>query len=335
MNLESIKPAKSNETGSAWEYGEFGLIDRIRAVFPEIDLTDDCAMITPPPESRLLLTTDAAVAGVHFPDSPIFYGDAGFRAFAGAASDINASAGEAICALLALVIPSKLSTREFDDFIRGVADYASLSGVPIVGGNIARGTEFAATITVLGSGANPVGRSGANPGDSLFITGRIGGSEAGRMLVMGEVEPDLPNKILESLESRFLRPTPPIGLGAKLAEIGATAMIDISDGLLADANHIAESSDCGIAIELERIALFPGVAGIATLCGKDEGIFAAQSGEEFELLFTISKDDIVAILSADIDYPVTEIGHIRSGDGVKITRNGNPISIKETGWRHF
>ena len=318
----------------AWERGEFGLIDRIRAAFPRIDLTDDCAAMRPPRDERLLLTTDAAVAGVHFPNRPEFMVDAGFRAFAGAASDIDASAGNPHGALLALVIPADLTTGEFDDFIRGISEYSALSGIPIIGGNIARGREFAATITVVGSTAKLVTRSGAQPDDLLLVSGALGGSEAGRLIAMGEIKSEtISKKVREELEARFRRPSPPLGLGAKLARIGATAMIDISDGLLADATHIAESSGIEIAIELDRIPIFRGVAEVAAIRGIAPDLLAARSGEEYELLFTIPKNALDAAKS--LSKTIAVIGHIKQGGGITPTRSGVPIATNEIGWRHF
>ena len=333
MNLVSGKQPH------AWDLGEFYLIDRIRALVPDIDLTDDCAQIELPYEGTLLFTTDAAIRGVHFPEDSKYIADGGFRAVAGAVSDINASAGKPLAALLALVIPPELTLSEFDRFLSGLLEYSRHSEVPLVGGNISRGDRFGATISVIGSSNKVVTRSGARPDDLVVLSGSIGGSEIGRMIISGEASDadikSLDSEIIGTLLYRHLRPLPPLGLGEKLAAIGATSMVDISDGLIADVEHIAEASGVNIHIELGKLPLYPGVTEIAQRHRIEPAILAAESGEEFELIATMSLKDAEEL--EKLQMPMTVIGRVRSGNGfVDVTLNGEPIPPGfSEGWKHF
>ncbi|HHS51077.1 MAG TPA: thiamine-phosphate kinase, partial [candidate division Zixibacteria bacterium] len=257
--------------------------------------------------------------------------NAGFKALAGAGSDINASAGEVRAALLALNIPPSLSLEEFDDFIEGVGECSEKFAIPIVGGNIARGEQFSATVSVVGDCKVLVSRSGACAGDVLCISGATGGSEAGRMLAMAEVVGFEGNR--EELLGRFFRPEPQFGLGKALAKLGATAMIDISDGLAADTAHIANASGAKISIHLEEVPVFNGVEEAARLAGISPYEIIASSGEEFLLVFAMPPEKLPA--AKEICSTIAQIGRVHEGQGVEILLNGKPFPIKKTGWRHF
>ncbi|MCK5833102.1 thiamine-phosphate kinase [bacterium] len=315
----------------AWKCGEFGLIDRIRVRFPNIDLTDDCALLEIAPSKKMLVSTDTSVRGIHFPQNPEFMESAGFKAFAGAVSDINASAGKVIGALLALNLPESLTLAEFDSFIDGIKSFSNRFNIPILGGNISGSTEFSATFTAFGECDRCVTRNGARPGDVLFVIGELGGPEAGRIIVMGEAETTSPHS--EIMKNRFLRPEPPLGLGEYLSKIGATAMIDISDGLLADAEHIASESRVAFSIDLASLPLFPGVEDVASQKGIPPYKIAVASGEEYTLLFTLPTSSF-DMLNA-IPYKFSQIGHVSEGKGIQTFLYGQEIDIKKTGWRHF
>jgi len=324
---------KSKDSKSAWSIGEFGLIDRIREFFPQSNLQDDCAHINIENE-QLLLTCDSGVRGIHFPEDEEYLFDGGFRAMAGAISDINASAGYPLGALLALEVPSDLSLNGFNEFIRGIQTYSEYSAVPIVGGNITSGANLACTINVIGKSKNPVRRNGAKFGDLVVLSGAIGASEAGRMIVLKENYPQkMDSEDIGSLVNRYLRPNPPLGLGKKLADIGATSMIDISDGLLADVQHIAEESEVNVYLELDRLPLFKGVREFAATIDETPEFFAVRSGEEFELIVTIPEKSFDRAKS--IGYPLTIIGRLKKGKGLTTYFNDEQVDLKKIGWRHF
>jgi thiamine-monophosphate kinase len=326
------------ETTLAWDVGEFGLIDRIRGVFPEIDLSDDCALICVPKSKGLLLTIDAGLRGTHFPEDSRFIRDAGWRTMAGAVSDINASGGKPSATLLALQIPRDFLLSDFDDFIRGVSEFSDWSKVPLVGGNITRGDRFSATVSVIGEVEKRVGRDSARIGDLVVLTGTVGGSEAGRLLALEEIATDsLDRNICERLIARFMRPSPPLGLGERLAKVGASAMIDISDGFLADVAHIAESSKLGISVEINSLPLHPDLSRLSECVEIDPFEVAAISGEEFELVFTISPADLGTAreIAEGFGTKITVIGDVKDGDGLEICRAGAPVRLDYLGWRHF
>ena len=318
--------------------GEFGLIGCIRKLFPEIDLTDDCALIKTPESSEMILTIDAGIRGTHFPADSKFMLDAGWRTMAGAVSDINASGGHAISALLALQIPEDFLLADFDDFIRGVREFVDWSNVPLHGGNITRGLDFSATVSVIGSVKKRIGRGGAKPGQVLFVSGTVGGSEMGRMIAVGEISQNsVPKEIADGLISRYMRPTPPLGLGEKLAEVGVSAMIDISDGLLADTAHIAETSGVGIIIDLDKLPLHPGLVKLAEILNIDSAQIAPISGEEFELIGTIPAENFAQAreIALKMDSDLTIIGETSSNSGIQKIREGEGVDFDYVGWRHF
>lgn len=314
------------------------MIDRIRSMFPEIDLTDDCAAIISPDSEQFLFTIDAGLRGTHFPEDPRFMANAGWRTMAGAASDINASGGIPFSSLLALQIPSDMLLSEFDAFMHGVREFVEWSGIPLTGGNITRGNSFSATVSVLGSVRKKIGRDKAKPSEIVVLTGNVGGSEAGRIVAMNEIDDDLLSaKTRETLISRYMRPTPPFTLGEKLAQIGASAMIDISDGLLADISHIAKASGISIDIELKKIPIMPEAAELAKATQIDRYKLAAMSGEEFELLVTIpgSFFDNARKLANKRGSELTIIGETKSGEGISVYLESEKIEPDYLGWRHF
>jgi len=323
-----------NNTQTAWELGEFELIQKIQGAFPDVDLTDDCGWLDYRSEEKLLLTTDAAVRGVHFPMESKYLENGGYRGLAGAISDINGSAGNPIAVLMALSIPSDLTAKEFYSFIAGIKEYSNKSRVPVIGGNITRGVDLTGTFTVIGSAKKPISRSGAQPGNLLVLTGSVGGSEAGRILLSQNNESlELNAEMLASLTQRHLRPDPPLGIGEKLANADATSMIDISDGLLADAKHISESSGVCLHIELERIPLFPGVREFSEKQAYKPEILAARSGEEFELLATIPSQNLNKL--KNLKRTCTVIGRVKKGCGLEVILDGETIEPSECGWTHF
>jgi len=322
----------------AYDLGEFGLIGRIRELFPEIDLTDDCALIKTPESSEMILTIDAGIRGTHFPADSKFMLDAGWRTMAGAVSDINASGGIAISALLALQIPEDFLLADFDDFIRGVRTFVDWSNVPLHGGNITRGKDFSATVSVIGSVKKYIGRNGAKAEQILFVSGTVGGSEAGRMIAVGEIDSkSISSEICNELISRYMRPSPTLGLGEKLAGIGVSSMIDISDGLLADTAHIAKTSGGGIIIDLDKLPLHPGLVKLAKILNIDSAQIAPISGEEFELIGTMPAENFAHArkIALEMDSDLTIIGKTTSKTGIQIIREGRRVDFDYMGWRHF
>lgn len=231
---------------------------------------DDAAQFAIPPGEQLIVSMDAAVENVHFRRDWLSPEEIGARATIAALSDIAAMAATPRGILLALALP--LSWRaDLQAIARGVGVVARDAGCMIIGGNISLGSELSLTLTVLGSTTHPLTRSGAQVGDIVFATGRLGGPGAALRSLQNGENPAAAHWL------RFVAPTPRLREAHWLVEHGARAGIDISDGLLADAAHLARASDVSILIDASAIPCLPGVSA------ED----AMSSGEEYELLVAV------------------------------------------------
>jgi thiamine-monophosphate kinase len=239
---------------------------------------DDAAQLAIPVGEHLVVSTDASVENVHFRREWLTPEEIGARATIAALSDIAAMAATPRGMLLALALPESWR-GDLQALARGVGHVAREANTPIIGGNISLGTELSLTLTVLGSTTHPLTRSGAQVGDILFATGLFGGPGAAlRSLQSGE------NPAAAHWE-RFVSPTPRLREAHWLVEHGARAGIDISDGLLADAAHLARASEVTILIDATAI---PCVVGVSA----DE---AMASGEEYELLVAVPVERATAM----------------------------------------
>ena len=262
---------------------------------------DDAAILDVPAGQRLVVSTDASVEGVHFRREWLTPEELGARAAAAALSDLAAMAALPLGMLLALGVPPEW-TGSLAALARGVGDAAAAVGCPIVGGNVSRARELSLTITVLGSAARPLTRGGVQAGDAIYVTGRLGGPRAAVRAWMDGSTPRAEHRL------RFAAPRPRIAEARWLADAGCRAAIDISDGLIADAGHLALASGVRLDLELAGLPLVKGV----TL---DE---AVSGGEEYELL-------VAAPPSAGVDptlfeqrfgLPLTLVGTAHEGSGI-------------------
>ena len=228
---------------------------------------DDAAILDVAPGARLVVSTDTSAEGVHFRAGWFTPAELGWRAATSALSDLAAMAARPLGLLFAASVPARWrdALPEIGD---GVADAAAQVGCPIVGGDLTSGRDLVLTITVLGEAARPVTRAGALPGDVLYVTGRLGApGRALDALLRGDTP-------APAHRARFAHPHARVAEACWLAERGARALVDISDGLLAEAGHLAAASGCRLAIDRTRV---PRVEGAAP----DD---ALTSGEEYELL---------------------------------------------------
>lgn len=257
---------------------------------------DDAAVVDVPVGEQLVVSTDASVEGVHFRREWMSAEEIGARATAAALSDLAAMAAHPIGLLLALGMPESWQAQ-VTDLARGVGAMAAQHGCPIVGGNVTRAGELSLTITVLGATSRPLRRNAARDGDAVYVTGRLGGSAAALRALLSARVPDA-----EQL-ARFVAPVPRLREAEWLAAAGAHAAIDISDGLLADAAHLARASGLSLSLDANVLPCFPGVSA-------DE---AATSGEEYELLVTLPVGAPVdtAAFSSRFGIPLTAIGEVR------------------------
>ena len=280
---------------------------------------DDAAVLTVPAGQRLIASTDASFEGVHFRREWLTPREIGARAAAAALSDLAAMAATPLGLLLALALPQSW-LPEIEEVARGVGEMASRTRCPIVGGNLARADVLSLTITVLGSAASPLTRAGARAGDALYVTGLLGGSvSALQALTRG-------TPLRDADRMRFAAPRPRLDEARWLAERGATAAIDVSDGLLADAGHLAAAS--AVAIELDP-ARYPCVEGVTPAV-------AAWSGEEYELLVAFPSNLIpdVEAFRGRFGLPLTAIGRVTQGEGVR--QRGSAVRVEfPMGHDHF
>ena len=274
--------------------------DAIRAMLREwgphaTGVGDDAALLTVPPGEQLVVSTDASVEGVHFRREWMSAAEIGERAASAALSDLAAMAAMPLGMLLAFAVPMSWQDA-LVELARGVGVAAAGARCPIVGGNLTRATELSLTITVLGSTASPLRRAGARVGDRVFVTGRLGGPGAALRALLAGGHPAPEHR------ARFVAPVPRLAEARWLAKHGVHAAIDISDGLLADAAHLARASGVSVSIDLRSI---PCVAGVAP---SD----AVASGEEYELLVTapVSAALDVEAFARECNLPLTEIGRV-------------------------
>jgi thiamine-monophosphate kinase len=294
--------------------GEFEAIDRIARLLPappagETWIGDDAAVVTPP-AGRLLLAADAVVAGVHADLSLSGLDDFGWKALAVNVSDIAAMGGEPGYALVTVAGPPDL---DLDRLYRGLADAAAAFACPIVGGDLTNAPVLVVTVAVTGSGPGaPVLRSGAGAGDRIWVTGPLGASA--RALA------ELRSGVTGAGAGAHRRPRPRVAEGRTARLLGATAMIDVSDGLAADLGHLLDASGVGCA--LDDVPLAPGASLEDALAG----------GEDYELVFTAgpAADVEAAFLAAGLAAPIL-LGTC-TADRAQRTLRGAPLPA--AGWQH-
>jgi thiamine-monophosphate kinase len=304
---------------------EFDLIAAINARMPapgprvRVPSGDDAAVVEPRAASAV--TVDAIVDGVHFVLDSFGPEAVGRKALAAALSDLAAMGAAQGEAYVVVAAPEEMSDEDLLGIADGLAEMAIREEVTVAGGDLVRSPVLVVSVTAVGyepGGARFVTRGGAKPRDLVAVTGELGGAAAAvELMEAGERRGD-PGNRGEGLLNRQLDPTPRLREGRALAKAGATAMIDISDGLGADAGHLASASDCRLEIDLERVPMADGVAEVAG----DEGALelAASGGEDFELLVSVPRErfDAAAQAVADAGSRLTEIGYVTDGHGAAL-----------------
>lgn len=304
--------------------GEFGLIRALVDLFPQgeqvlVGPGDDAAVLRVR-HGHVVVSTDLMVEGRHFRRDWAEAADVGHRAAAQNLSDINAMGGRATSLTVGLAAPADLPVQWALDFARGFAEECSLVGASVVGGDLTRAEEIVIAVTVLGSCTQaPVLRSGARPGDVLALRGRQGWA-AGGLTVLGRGFRS-PRTLVEA----YRRPEPPYDAGREAAEAGATAMIDVSDGLLADAGHVA--ADSGVAIDVHTAAfeIPEPLQAVAAALGAEPMQFILGGGDDHALLATFP--DV-----ATVPAGWSVIGAVAEGEGVTVD---GAAYDGPTGWTHF
>ena len=308
------------------DVGEFGLVDELVRRFPQdasvvVGPGDDAAVLRVR-TGHVVVSTDLLVEGAHFRRDWATAADIGHRAAAQNLSDINAMGGRATALTIALAAPGDLPAEWALDFAEGFASECSEVGAVVVGGDLARADQVVVAVTVLGAcTVAPVLRSGARPGDVVAIAGRQGWA-AGGLAVLGRGFRS-PRVLVEA----YRRPKPPYAAGPAAAEAGATAMIDISDGLLADAGHLATSSGVSVDVRREELDVPEPLLAVGAATGSDPMAFVLSGGEDHSLLATFPDSG-----SVPVGWRV--VGEVRADEPGRVTVDGAAYD-GPTGWTHF
>ncbi len=305
------------------DVGEFGMIAELAGLFPQgehvlVGPGDDAAVLRVR-SGHVVVSTDLLVEGRHFRQDWASAEDVGHRAAAQNLSDINAMGGTAHSLTIGLAAPKNTPAAWAVDFATGFAAECELVGASVVGGDLTSASEIVIAVTVIGACIQaPVLRSGAEPGQVVALTGRQGWA-AGGLAVLGRGFRS-PRVLVEA----YRRPEPPYAAGPAAAAAGATAMIDVSDGLVADAGHVA--ADSGVAIDLHRSAfeIPEPLQAVAAATGSDPMALILGGGEDHPLLATFD--------AAAVPAGWTVIGSVGEGEGV--TLDGAEYD-GPTGWTHF
>jgi thiamine-monophosphate kinase len=272
--------------------GEFELIaalsselGAVRSRAVELGIGDDAAVLRPA-RGRLVVTVDDQVEGVHFDRRWLSWQDVGYRALQAAASDLAAMSAAPLAAVASVHVPRGFSLAALRQVARGQARAARRLRCPLVGGNIASGPVLSITTTVLGQAARPLLRSGARPGDELWLIGEVGLARAGLLIhQQGLRVPARLRRVAAQARAAWARPEARIAAGRRL--VGrARAVIDVSDGLAGDVNHLATASRVKAVLEAERLArvVSADLADLADLLGEPGVALALKGGEDYALL---------------------------------------------------
>jgi thiamine-monophosphate kinase len=321
--------------------GEFELIAAIRERIARADADagasaalelgsgDDAAITVR--AGATVTSVDALVEGVHFRIPPFHPAEVGHKGLAVALSDLAAMGASPGEAYVQLGIPAERGEAELLELADGLAAVAAAHGVAIAGGDLTRSPVLLLAVTVVGFADDAesfVRRSGARPGDLLVVTGELGGAAAGRLLLEREqLNGAVERSVAEALRARQLVPEPRLAAGIALSRTGATAMIDVSDGLGADATHVADASGVGLEIDVERLPVADGVAAVAAAAGVDPLDLAAAGGEDYELLATLPPGRIEAAREAvgAAGSSLTVIGEASAAREVKLSGPGGAV----------
>lgn len=323
--------------------GEFELLAKLREQLPPagsrvlLGSGDDAAVTLP--GGATATSVDAIVDGVHFRREQASLAQIGHKALATALSDLAAMGAEAGEAYVVLGVPPDLDEEGCLELVGGVAALAGETGTTLAGGDVTRAPVLTLAVTVVGHAEDAerfVSRGGAQPGDALVLSGEIGGGAAGLLLLdRPELASSVSAETAERLRNRQLQPRPRLRAGRALAVAGATAMIDLSDGLGADAGHLASQSGVALRIDAAALPLAKGVAEIAAAAGRDPLELASGGGEDYELLATLPVDRLGGELAAAIgeaeETSLTPVGEVLAGSGVEIRLPGGG-TLKTTGF---
>jgi thiamine-monophosphate kinase len=326
--------------------GEFELLAKFRARLDApadrvlVGSGDDAAVVRPA-GAVSVTSVDAFVEGVHFRLATTSMGDLGHKVLAAALSDLAAMGASPGEAYVTVGVPAHLGERELLELVDGAGALARIHGVSVVGGDLTRADELFLAVTVVGyadSAERLVTRGGATAGDTVGVTGALGGASAG-LLLLERKPAGIDVQVAERLLERHLRPQPLVAAGQALAAAGVTAMIDVSDGIASDLERLCEQGAVAIDARLVALPADEGVAEVAAAVAVDPLELVAGGGEDYELLFTApprARDEIERAAAA-AGSPVTWIGEVTGAAGATSLRlldeSGRPRRL--AGWDHL
>lgn len=331
------------------DVGEWGLLARLGALLPpeprwvEVGRgRDDCAVLDLGGRERLLLTCDVQLEGRHFRRAWMPPRMLGRRAASVNLSDVAAMGGRPRAALVSLLLPADLDVGYFDAVMRGIGERLHAFGAAVVGGNLAQSARsIAVDVALLGTVAPHrfVQRAGARPGDRILVTGWPGESAAGMSLLRARGRTrTLSTADARRLTRRHLDPTPRVHEGAALAAGGATAMVDVSDGLAADLLHLCDASGVGAEVHVARLPVSLALQRAAAARRVRAWRWTLFGGEDYELVCTAPAARVAALKRAVHRADGTllhEIGVIVPRDRVLVHPDGKRTALAPAGWQHF
>lgn len=294
-------------------------------------LTDDAAVLAPPLGRDLVFTHDVLACGVHYlADDPP--SDVAWKLLAVNLSDLAAMGARPVGVLMGLGLSAAEGNGWLAAFAEGLRRALERWNVALLGGDTVGGLDRAVLgLTAIGQveAGSAVARSGARPGDDLYVTGSIGDAGLGLAIAKGEAEPD------KYLLNRFRRPEPRLAAGAGLVGL-ATAAMDVSDGLLIDAQRLATASGMALSVDLAALPLSPAAAA-RTPRNDDAYVERATAGDDYELLFTAPPAAHAAVeaLVKRCRLPITRVGAVSAGEGLSVTGlQGDPVRVERLGYEH-
>lgn len=331
------------------ELGEFGFISRLSRSFLKkmpsglVGIGDDCAVIPWKGRTRLLVTTDLLVDGVHFLKDRVSPFDLGYKSLAVNLSDIAAMGGTPRWAFLSLAIPAETEIAWLDEFFRGWRQLGSRTGVHLLGGDTTgskNGLVINVAVLGLADHRHIRYRSSVRPGDIVAVTGNLGDSEGGLRLILGNRSDKKLSAAERYLVQRHYRPRPHLEEGQFLAsQPEVRALMDVSDGIDSDLKRIMESSDCGVKIYLEQLPVSAALKKCSRQHGWNLEEVAAAGGEDYCLLLTVDPKKFTTLAEKffrRFHRPLPAIGQVTAERQKLIyLRAGQPVSLGKIGFDHF
>jgi thiamine-monophosphate kinase len=320
--------------------GEFGLIDRIRRKVAvgrgvRLGIGDDAAWVDHPQGSSLI-TADLLIEGIHFDLKWTSLADLGYKSLAVNISDIAAMGGTPAYVMLSLGIPANFDSSNIDALYRGIKSLAKQHDITIVGGDTNTADLLIISVCLIGHPPKkPICRSGAQVGDDIYVTGTLGDAALGLNLLRLKRRPQ--SGAVAQLLKRHHRPAPRLAAGRLLAKRNlATAMIDVSDGLIQDLGHICQASAVGANLQQDKLPLSGAYRAVA---GKLDMRHALSGGEDYELLFCAARQKRrrIQTLGTQVGVPMTRIGVcVPAVNGIRVIDTaGLEIAVKAQGHDHF